>query len=337
LYKARTGGAGRGFAKADLVVYDEAQHLRAEHVAASGPARLANPNAQAWYCGSGGLETSENTWRLRRRALTGGGSPRFAYVEHTAERVSVVDGRVVSERPSDVLDRGAWAEANPAYGYRITDESLLSLYDELGPELFARECLCVWDPEAGEDGRLIPQGVWDLVCAPNVELSGRVAFGVDVHEDRSSATIVAVSEAKQIEVVDHHPGVDWVMPRVDELCQKWGTIVAFDAAGPVASLVHEFASLERQRRLVPVGAEMPRACGSFFDDVAEARLQVKRSKVLDAAVAGAARRFVGDAWKWARRDSSVDITALVAATVGLWAVALPQPKPRIHVLTKEAK
>lgn len=51
LYKARTGGAGRGFAKADLVVYDEAQHLRAEHVAASGPARLANPNAQAWYCG----------------------------------------------------------------------------------------------------------------------------------------------------------------------------------------------------------------------------------------------------------------------------------------------
>jgi hypothetical protein len=268
--------------------------------------------------------------------LTGGGSPRFAYVEHTAERVSVVDGRVVSERPSDVLDRECWAEANPAYGYRISDESLQSLYDELGPELFARECLCVWDPEAGEDGRLIPQGVWDLVNAPNVELSGRVAFGVDVNEDRSAATIVAVSEAKQIEVVDHHPGVDWVMPRVLELCEKWGTIVAFDAAGPVASLVHEFAPLERQRRLVPVGAEMPRACGSFFDDVAEARLQVKRSKVLDGAVAGAARRFVGDAWKWARRDSSVDITALVAATVGLWAVALPQPKPRIHVLTKEA-
>jgi hypothetical protein len=41
-YRARTGGSGRGFAKADLVVYDEAQHLMQEHIAASGPARLAS-------------------------------------------------------------------------------------------------------------------------------------------------------------------------------------------------------------------------------------------------------------------------------------------------------
>jgi hypothetical protein len=323
LYKARTGGAGRGFAKADLVVYDEAQHLRPEHVAASGPARLANPNAQAWYCGSGGLESSANTWRLRRRALTGDGSPRFAYVEHTAEKVSVLDGRVVSERPVDVLDRDMWAEANPAYGYRISDESLLSLYDELGPELFARECLCVWDAELGEDERLIPAHVWDVVCAPSVELQGRVAFGVDVHEERTSAAIVAVSEGKQVEVVEFRPGVDWVVGRVGELCVKWNTVCAYDAAGPVASLAHELESLGR--RLVPVGGDVTKACGMFFDDVAEARLRVKRDRRLDMAVAGAARRFVGDAWKWVRRDSTVDITPLVAATVALWAMDTSRP------------
>jgi hypothetical protein len=70
---------------------------------------------------------------------------------------------------------------------------------------------------------------------------------------------------------------------------------------------------------------MPKACASFFDDVAEARLRVKRHKALDEAVSGVRRRFVGDAWKWARRDSSVDITPLVAATVGLWAVETTRP------------
>jgi hypothetical protein len=78
-YRARTGGSGRGFAKADLVVYDEAQHLQAEHVAASGPAKLANPNSQAWYMGSGGMGSSANAWRMRRRALAGNaGSPTWS-------------------------------------------------------------------------------------------------------------------------------------------------------------------------------------------------------------------------------------------------------------------
>jgi hypothetical protein len=112
--------------------------------------------------------------------------------------------------------------------------------------------------------------------------------------------------------------------RVGELCDKWDTVCAFDASGPVASLAHELAPLGR--RLVPVvGADVTKACGMFFDDVAECRLEVKRSKVLGDAVAGVRRRFVGDAWKWVRRDSSVDITPLVAATVALWAMDVNRP------------
>ena len=65
-YRARTGGSARGFAKADLIVYDEAQHLAREHVAGSGPAKLANPNSQTWYAGSGGMTTSAKAWEIRR-------------------------------------------------------------------------------------------------------------------------------------------------------------------------------------------------------------------------------------------------------------------------------
>jgi hypothetical protein len=39
---------------------------------------------------------------------------------------------------------------------------------------------------------------------------------------------------------------------------------------------------------------------------------------LDNAAAAAARRALGDSWAWARRQSTVSISALTAATVGLW-------------------
>jgi len=341
LYKTRTGGAGRGFAKAALTVYDEAQHVRPAHVASSGPARLVNPNAQSWYCGSGGLSTSVNAWRLRRRALTGDGYDRFAYVEHTAEDVSVVDGRIVSRRPADVLDRDAWVQANPAYGSRITDESLLSLYLELGPDDFARECLCVWDAEPGEDERLIPQAVWDLVNGPAVAPQGRLVFAVDVGEERDSAAIVVVSGDSDIEVVEAtsgdpqrplRSGLGWLPERIGELNTKHGRpLWAFDGTGPVASVIDKLpVALKRRLRLRPLtGPEVLSACGQIFDDIAEPGVRVHRDRALDVAVAGVSRSFVGDRWKWVRKDSDVDITSLVAATAGLWVARLNQPKPML--------
>jgi hypothetical protein len=40
---------------------------------------------------------------------------------------------------------------------------------------------------------------------------------------------------------------------------------------------------------------------------------------LSAALAGAGKRPLGDAWAWDRRGTSVDISPLVAATLARWA------------------
>lgn len=328
-YRARTGGSGRGFAKADLVVYDEAQHLQAEHVAASGPARLANPNNQSWYMGSGGLGTSHNAWRMRRRALAGEGG-RFAYVEHTAERVSLdTRGRVVSVRP-EVLDREAWARANSAYGFRITDESMLSLYQELGSELFARECLCVWDPELGvsEEG-VIPRAIWDVVCSPDARPDADLTFGVDVNLDRSAAAIVAGGTGTDpegnllpvAEVVEHRGGLGWLVDRAVELNERWDRptwAVDGRSTAPVASFVPKLRAAGLTVVEVP-GGGMPAACGDFLDAVVDAKVRVRRHASLDAAVDAVDKRFSGDAWVWDRKDSETDISPLYAATIALWA------------------
>ena len=319
-YRARTGGSGRGFAKADLVVYDEAQHLQAEHVAASGPARLANPNSQAWYAGSGGLVTSRQSWRLRRRALGGGGG-RFAYTEHTAERVRLIDGTIDSKSP-DVLDRGAWALANPGMNRWVTEEALADLFDELGPELFARECLCIWEPDAASGTTVFPAGAWGKVQREDDPPQGAVALGVDVNPDRTWGSIVAADADGRVELVQRDGGTGWIVPRVAELQKRWKATVAVDSSGPARSIVPD---LEAEGVAFEKVTDMPGACAYFRDAVADGRLSVHRNADLDAAVTGAVCRVFGDVWRWDRRSPSVDISPLVAATVAVWAAkSLPR-------------
>ena len=312
LYKARTAGAGRGFTKAALVVYDEAQHLQSEHVAASGPTRLAHPNSQSWYAGSGGLATSGMAWRLRRRALEGVPG-RLAYCEGTAQELSLVDGRVVASVP-DAADRSLWGMANPGLGRWVTEESLAGLYDELGPELFARECMCVWDPEpGGAADQIIPSDLWagcgvDGLTPP----TGVLAYAVDVAPDQKWAS-VAVSDGRSVLVTDHAPGVDWVPGVLEELTGAHPGPVFLDPRGEANALVTALPDA----RSVKAG-EHAQACGELLAAVLAGKVTHGRQPVLDAAVAGATRRPLGDAWAWNRRTSSVDISPLVAVTLARW-------------------
>ena len=46
---------------------------------------------------------------------------------------------------------------------------------------------------------------------------------------------------------------------------------------------------------------------------------IRPNQALDNAAAAAARRALGDAWAWGRRQSAVSISTLTAATCALWA------------------
>jgi hypothetical protein len=317
-YRARTGGSGRGFAGADLIVYDEAQHLAREHVAASGPAKLANRNSQTWYAGSGGLETSMVAWGLRKAALAGTGG-RLAYTEMTAESVRLIDGRPVSTRP-DPSDRATWYAAMPGLGRWVTEESMAALYEELGPDLFARECLCVWEPEPDSADPIFPPGSWRSVCGPDFAPDGSVVLGVDTNPERTRTAILAADPGGSVELVDYRAGTGWVAGRVAELQGRWACPVAVDSAGPAKSLLPD---LEAAGVAVSKVTEMPSACAAFYDRVVEGRLQVRTSPDLDAAVVGAVRRLSGDVWRWDRRSAAVDISPLVAATVACWVASQP--------------
>jgi len=329
-YRARTGGSGRGFAKAYLVVYDEAQHLARAHVAASGPTKLANPNSQSWYAGSGGLPTSSVAWDIRRSAILGTGG-RLAYTEATAEQISVVDGRIVFGATPDPTDRDVWYRCIPGLGRWVTEEGVAALYDELGPEDFVREIECVWDPELGDVGsRVIPLEDWKACEDPGSGFVGAPVVVVDVTPDRAKASIAAAGVRPDglphVEIVDNAAGTGWVIPRLAGLKTKPRRILV-DATGPAGSLIAEGAAAGLTIDAVST-ADHAKACGLMFDLVTQRGMRHGPDPLLELALVGAVKRDVGDgAWLWSRRNSLVDISPLVAATIALWAAAGPGDKP----------
>lgn len=336
-YRARTGGAGRGFAGADLVVWDEAYALTAEHAAAAMPTLSTAPNPQLWIASSAGLAGSTLLWGLRKRALRGDAG-RLAYCEHTAEDVTVdeVTGRVVS-RPIDVADRRLWAVANPALGKRITLEYVESEFAAMPSEQFARERLGVFDPLPDEQGDpKLPREEWAAsarLAKRKAKAIGPVVLAFDVDLDGVSASIgfaAGVVTDPYVEVLDHGRDVGWLARRVVEryleLTEKRGKplAIAYNNAGPAEAAVGAVTVALRDAGisldvLSPLTAGGYRAaCGEFLAAVTERRLlrcHELEQGPLDLAAGDATERPLAEGWVWHRRQATVPISPLVAVTV----------------------
>jgi len=101
-------------------------------------------------------------------------------------------------------------------------------------------------------------------------------------------------------------------------------VLKLDAFGPAASVLHDIEEAGVTIDSVN-GSEVARACGRLLDAVNEGQLRHLGSAELDNAIKAARTRPLGDAWAWSRRNSSEDISPLVAATLAVSA-AIDQPE-----------
>lgn len=145
------------------------------------------------------------------------------------------------------------------------------------------------------------------------------AFAVAVDPDRVWASIGGVGE------VDGVPfGVlcrrdrlgPWLVPAVAELAGDLPVVI--DGKGPAGSLVDELelAGVNVER----IGLEdYITACAGLYDAVEQYAFRHPNDDDLNAAVAAAGWRKIGDRRAWARRGG--DITPLEAVTLALWGVS----------------
>jgi hypothetical protein len=304
-FVARSRGSGRGFT-ADTIIFDEAYNLDSDGVAAMLPTLSSRPNAQIWYTSSAGMESSDQLRRVRERGLTGEKAGRLAFFEWSAAP------------GADLDDPKVWAQANPAMGIRIGEEFIESeraAMDDLG---FSRERLGIWfDPSVNQ---VIPPAVWAALADPGSQVEDPVVFAVDANPERSGAAIAVAGrrtdELGHVEVVDARDGTGWLLDRIVSLHERhkpkaW----VLDPTSQAGSLLPALKDRGIEPELV-TGREFAQACGAFYDDVTEkSAFRHLDQPSLNDALAGAKKGPRGDAWIWHRRNSSIDISPLVAATL----------------------
>jgi hypothetical protein len=103
-------------------------------------------------------------------------------------------------------------------------------------------------------------------------------------------------------------------------------LVGPHASRPFTSVAASTTSTRRASRSSRGAAD-----SGLYDAVTDSRsLRYVPRPALDAAVAGAAKRPLGDSWAWARRGLSVDICPLVAVSLARWGHAT-----RAHLHNRE--
>jgi hypothetical protein len=318
-FRTRTGRAGRGIT-GDKVFFDEALELTDDQLEALVPTILARPNPQIWYLSTVPKAVDQFLVRLRRRVLAR--DPGLAYCEWGVDRgVDLDDPRVM-------------AQANPAYGIRVTPRTLAIARGALGEEGFARECAGIWPHEEAAQWRVISESAWLGQRDPSATMAGRPAYGVFVPPDRSYAAIAAAGQRADggwlVEVtgnpehgLDFRPGTRWIVGRLKELERHQPCAVVIDdkavadAAEQAGLIVHR-----------PSVGDVVTGCQLLYDGVAGDTRDTWHlgQQELTDAVAGADTRPVGNSWAWNRANPTADICTLGAGSLAL----LGARTPRLH-------
>lgn len=339
-FVARSTGSGRGFS-GDLNVMDEAYNLAATSVDALMPTMSARPNPQLWYGSSAGdkkIAPCEHLARVRRRGIQGD-DPSLFYAEWSIEPHTRECAEDCTDH-DDPADPASWARANPALGIRISVEHVARERASMGERGFLRERLGVgdWPTDEADQWQVIPQSRWEAVADEQSEAVGRVAFAIHVAPDRSYAAIAVAGRRADgllhLEVVDHRPGTRWVPERAAQLQERWDPVTwVVDAGSPAGSLIADLEAVKvetsdgetRLEITKPTARQVGHAWGQFVDGVmpeeGEPGVRVLPHPALDAAVAGAATRRLGEGKAWDALTASVDICPLVATTLALWGFA----------------
>ena len=344
VYRTRTAGGGRGLDDISRIVVDEAQYAQAEQLASATPILAANPNPQMNYAGSAGIaDRSDWWWSLRMRALRAlaGQAPpgEFSYLEHSAEQVELNrDGKVISI-PPDPEDIEAWKRANPAFGVRIEEAFLAEQLRNLGPALFAREHLCVWDPYPGADDGFLPYVQWEDLKVEAVEGQRSICFGLAVAANGESAAFASASRLPNgdlyVDTVDERRGTDWIIAKAVDLHQRKRIPLRVNPAAAEGAFIRPLT--EAGVKLVEVTArQYQQACGEVLDTIKNGTIRHLGQTALNRAVKAVQRRDIGKdgSWVWVEPASGVDISTLKAATLALTGVTARRA-PRIYTLEED--
>jgi len=337
---------GRGLAGDDVNLDELREHHSWESWAAVTKTTMARRNAQVYAYSNAGDDKSVvlNDLQAQGRAAVANpasGDESFGLFEWSAPD----DVRCTCVRPEGqhaldcrLRDRAAMAQANPSLGYEggVTVEALESALGTDPEPVYLTECMCRRVPNIAP--AVIPEAVWTARGDLTVERPDPpVCFALAVSwPDAEFGTIGLAGRLASelaVQVVDHRPGVGWMVERAGELADRHPNCgFVLDEAGPGGQLKADLLAAGftvqpkdkpptgRRALVIPTMREVGQAFGGFHSGVCGASADIRHydQQELADALAAAQTRPVGDAQTWARKTSAADISPLEAVTLAAW-------------------
>ena len=309
-FKARTVSGSRGFS-CDCLLLDEAQILGMPAWVSINSTMSARPNPQVWLLGTPPTpEDNGEVFASVRDAAITGRSKALAWLEWAADP------------QDDPALEETRAKANPAWWTRINHEVVQGEFETYPPERFALDRLGIWSTDLATG--IFTPGAWSS-CATSEAPPAPAALGLALDLDRVWLSLGASSGGDRPHLgsvmrVRLTPDRDKMLAEVLRIALERGIAVAVDAKGPAASLI----PLLEERGVTVARAGLDdyvQACAELYDAVEAGAVAHGGYHDLDAAVAAAGWRKVGDRRVFSRKAG--DITSLEAVTLARWAAEQP--------------
>jgi hypothetical protein len=312
MFGAREYGFGRGLDRIDMIVLDEAQILSIKALEDMVPAmnQARNPHGGLLvFIGTPPREADPGeVFSEKRHQALSGKAKNQVYIEISADE------------DADLDDESQYQKMNPSFPARTSMESMLRMRENLPDEdSYRREAMGIW-PKVSHHVAVISPAVWRALKAVGPQADAApVAFGVDMSHGLQISVAGSWLCGEKIHTEEVWAGddvaaaVEWIA-----VAAKRRIPVLIDGYSPAAQMIPELSARGVKAKRTTAG-DMTKGCLIFETRANAGTLSHSGQPQLAAAVSGARKRPIGDAggWGWDRRDATVTIHPLVAATLAL--------------------
>jgi phage terminase large subunit-like protein len=321
---ASTRDGSRGRTVNGLLFIDELREIDEEGYRAAMPTTRAHAGSHILLTSNAGDAFSKVLNDLRERALDH--PPKsFGFYEYSAPQYCKIN------------DRAAWAQANPALGYTITEEAIEEAISTSPIENTRTETLCQWIDSLSSPW---PHGVLEETSNSELTITpgALTMFGFDVSPSRRNASLVAgqmMPDGKIaigiLETFESQVAVDDL--KIAASIKGW-----VDIYRPRMVLFDKYTTATIAERLANAGVvtqdcsgqQFYQACGDLLTGLVNHTVVHNGQDELIQQFNNCAAKVNDSAWRLVKRKSAGDISAPISIAMVVSQLMKPQSTPMIY-------
>jgi phage terminase large subunit-like protein len=321
---ASTRDGSRGRTVNGLLFIDELREIDEEGYRAAMPTTRAHAGSHILLTSNAGDAFSKVLNDLRERALDH--PPKsFGFYEYSAPQYCKIN------------DKAAWAQANPALGYTITEEAIEEAISTSPIENTRTETLCQWIDSLSSPW---PHGILEETSNSELTITpgALTMFGFDVSPSRRNASLVAgqmMPDGKIaigiLETFESQVAVDDL--RIAASIKGWADIYR-----PRMVLFDKYTTASIAERLANAGVvtmdcsgqQFYQACGDLLDGLVNHKVVHNGQDELIQQFNNCAAKVNDSAWRIVKRKSAGDVSAPISIAMVVSHLMKPQSVPQIY-------